>query len=140
MADTTFRTKVETTKETTPEAVKSTVDGNASVETPFSEYHKENGKPFIADYFQLGDTWRDEAGGFPQEVAIIEDFIQDRIDKGELPNNVESVKEAIKKIEKLTNLDKHERPIVKIDTIAAYTKFLMECDHIKFNLKKYANR
>ena len=141
MADTNFRSSTTPTAETQPAApsdVKQT-DVDTKVEPLYSEYHRENGKPFLADYYQLGETWKDEAGGFPKEVAIIEEFIDHQIDTGELPNNIGAVKEALKKMEKVTNLSKHERPIVKVDTIAAYVKFLMECDHIKFNVKKYGN-
>lgn len=123
--------------ESQPAQVKTDSTGITHEEVPFLDYHREHGKPFIADHFQLGDTWSDNTGGFPEEVGLIDTYLEDQINQGEIPNDVNAVKEVIKKIEKITNINKNERPVVKIDIIAAYVKFLMTTDKVRFNLKKY---
>jgi len=115
----------------------SSVPSVSKVETPFNGYEQSKGYPFSVDYFNLGDTWAETSGGFPKEVSLIEEYVDNKIQSGELPNSTESVKEMFKKMEKVTNLDKHERPLVKIETIAAYIEFLMKTEKIKFNLRRY---
>lgn len=139
MTDTTFRTKVEPTVEPEVKGKETTSDGESKVEVPYTDYEKQNNHPFVVDHYQLGDTWKEDLGGFEPEVTLIEEFISDKINKGEIPNNVNAVKEAIKKIEKLTNIDKNERSLVKIETVAEYVKFLMKVDKIHFNINRYAN-
>lgn len=104
---------------------------------PFTGYKDVKGKPYVAEYYQLGKTWDDPNGGFSEEISLIDTFFEDRIKKGELPNNVESVKEALRKMEKTVGVDKNERPLVKVEMISAYVKFLMEADKIKFDLARY---
>ena len=138
MTDVTFRSRIEPEKpEVLPEGKETTRGDEAKEEVPYLDYERENGHPHSVDYFKLGDTWTDPVGGFPEEVALIEEYFQDKIDKGEIANSTNAIKEELKKMEKFTNLKKEERPLVKIETLAAYVKFLMETDKIKFNLSRY---
>lgn len=140
MTDTTFRTAVEPTKSEsevlpggkTPNTIQSITE-----EVPYMDYKREHNHPFTVDYFKLGDKWNDPNGGFPKEIALIEEYAQGKIDSGEIANSVNAVKDILKGIEKMTNVKKEERQIVKIETIAAYIKFLKETDDIKFNISHY---
>ena len=97
-----------------------TSGGETTVSPPFKDYSVEHNHPYTVDYFGLGDTWEQKEGGFGKEVSTIEAFIESEIDKGEIPNNTDAVKEALKKLEKMTGVDKNERPLMKIETLAAY--------------------
>jgi hypothetical protein len=136
-----FRTKQnETSQPTTPDVAKeSAKTSTTSIEVPFMDYEVEHSKPFSVDYFQLGDTWQDPDGGFETEVTTIEKYLQDRIKSGEIANSMDAVKEVIKGVEKITNMKKEERPVVKISVIANYMRFLMDNDKIMSGLKHYAN-
>lgn len=124
-----------------PEGIgkETTVGGETKVSPPFKDYVSQYNHPYTVDYFGLGDTWEQKEGGFGKEVSIIESFIESEIDKGEIPNNIEAVKDVLKKLEKMTGIDKNERPLMKIETLAAYVEFLMKCDKIKFNIKRYGS-
>jgi len=137
-----FRTKqeVKTSEGKLPQGKETTVSGESRVEVPYLDYEKEYGRPHTVDYFKLGDSWNDPMGGFSKEVALIEEYLQNKVEKGEIANSINAIKEELKKMEKITNLAKEERPLVKIETLAAYVKFLMETDKIKFNLAKYSRR
>jgi len=132
-----FRTPTEPTVDIKTEAKDKTTVSTDKTIVPYKDYESENGRPFVAEYYKLGDTWNDPNGGFSKEISLIQEFFNDRIEKGELPNNVEAIKEALKKMEKITNIDKNERPIVKIEVVSEYVKFLRNCDKIKFNLARY---
>lgn len=136
--DTIARTPV--TESVEPEVkveVKAAPQGVSKVEGPYTNYEQAHGYPYIVDHFKLGDSWAETQGGFPKEVSLIEEYITNKINSGDMPDNVDSIKDMIKKIEKVTNLDKNERPVVKVETIAAYVEFLMKADKIKFNLRRY---
>lgn len=141
MGDTTFRTKSEA--KVSPEVVPAGKEPNRGTEVaeevPYLDYERENNHPHSVDYFGLGDTWEDPAGGFPEEISLIEEYLADQISKGELANSTKAVKRELRRLEKINNVNNEERPIVKIETLAAYIRFLMETDKIKFNLRRYGN-
>jgi len=144
MTDSTvFRTAVTTSATQPAEEVLPKGSNQARVETtmevPYSEYEREHAHPYSVDHFKLGDRWNDPEGGFPKEIAVIEEYFSHKISSGELANTLEAIQEEYKKMEKMTNLSKFERPLVKIETLAAYVEFLMKTDKIKFNLKRYGN-
>jgi len=142
MADTTFRQKVtvEETPEVSPKG-KETTRGEEGErqEVPYLEYEREHYHPFSVDYFKIGETWDDPKGGFPEEIAIIEEYFQNKIETGEIANDLETVKKELKRMEKLTNVKDEPRAVVKIETLAAYIKFLMDTDKIKINLRRYGH-
>lgn len=139
MADIIFRTKSEPEVEPISEAAKETRAGEEgeSIEVPYLNYEGEHGHPYSVDHFKLGDTWDDANGGFRQELAIMEEYMEKQIESGEIANSVDAIKERYKEIEKITKVNKEERAVVKVETIAAYIRFLMETDKTKFNLMRY---
>ena len=140
MPYTIFREKaVKAEPEVMPKGKEPTRGTEIQVEVPYLDYEKEHNHPHSVDYFKLGDTWDDPAGGFPEEISVIEEYLQDRIKKGEIANSTKAVKQELKKLERLNNTNKEERTVVKIGVLTAYIKFLMETDNIKINLRKYGN-
>jgi len=104
------------------------------IEVPYTEYEHVNRKPFIADYYQLGERWEE---GFGEEVLAIEGYLKHKINNGEIANSINAIKYELKKLEKVNNLNHEERSVVKTGVISAYVKFLMETDNIKYNMRKY---
>ena len=140
VGDVNFRSKVETTT-TAPVTADNgpRIASQSKIEVPFTDYSKENNHPFAVDYYQLGDTWEDPDGGFYKEVSIIDGYMKNLIDKGEINNSVDAVKAKIKSIEKLNNITKEQRTSYKVSATAAYIKFLQETDSIKNNISKYGH-
>lgn len=135
-----FRAQVEqNTEQPLPKGKDSAGVNIADVEVPYRDYENAHGKPYVVDYFKLGDTWSERIGGFPQEVLHIKEYIDDKISSGEIANSVSAIKDLLKSLEKVTNVSKEERPIVKIETISAYVEFLNKKQNINHNLRKYAN-
>lgn len=132
MADTTFRTKITpeaTSAEADVKAVKSDTTPSSltdNVPVPYTEYSSKNGRPYIVDYYQIGDTWRDSVGGFETEVNTLDMYLRDKIESGLMDNSTEAVKEAIKKIEKMCGVNKEDRTVNKIAKISAYAEFLLK--------------
>jgi len=141
MADTVFRSaKIheETTTEKPPQRVEKTSEVvNVDIEPPFTQYEKIHNKPYTVDHFQLGDTWTDKYGGFQKEIDVIEGYLRQRINTGEVQDDTKAVKEHLKKVYKLCNIDKNERVTMQIEKLAAYMEFLNKIDNIKFNQQRY---
>lgn len=110
----------------------------SNIEVPYLDYEREHGSPYSVEHFALGDTWSNRDGGFPAEVGIIEEYFKSKITGGDMANSVSAVKDRIKEILKVTNTRDEERQVVKIGTISAYIKFLMESDKINYDARKYA--
>jgi len=110
---------------------------NEEIPVPYLDYHNENGKPYLVEHFNLGDTWDDPAGGFPKEIQTIEKYINKKIDSGLVPNSVTGVKEFLKGIEKFNNLTKEERAVVKLEVIAHYVEFMEKNEETRANLRRY---
>lgn len=135
--DTTVRTPVTLAVEPELKAANGPASSVSSVEVPYLSYEQAHGHPHTVEYYKLGDTRANPEGGFPKEVGVIEEYLTNKINSGDLPDDVEAIKDHLKGIEKVTNLSKHERALVKVETIAAYVEFLMKTDQIKYNLKRY---
>ena len=116
------------------------VGTTTTVVPPYLDYESENSYPHTVDYFELGDTWDQAIGGFTKEVGIIEGYFRDRIQTGEMANSLKAVKEELKSILKLTNMSKEERNLIKVETVAAYIKFLSEKEDIKRNITRYGTK
>lgn len=108
-------------------------------DVPYLDYESEHSSPFLVDYFVLGDTWNDPQGGFPKEIASIEGYIQEKIESGEIANSITAVKNMIRSMEKINNLSKEERSVVKIEILNNYVDFMRKNEGIKRNLRRYSN-
>lgn len=141
MTNTAFRTPAEPNVSPAEKGLKTSKDTHSEIDSnvpvPFKDYERTNGKPFTVDHYELSDTWMDKDGGFGKEVAIIEAYLDSRINNGDVENSQEAIKKELKKIEKLTNMKDEGRIVIKIGNIAAYSEFLMKSENIKYNSKKY---
>jgi hypothetical protein len=137
--DVTFRTKSVPTQQV--ETKPAILDGKTTsvindVEVPYTSYSSVHAKPYSVDYFELGDMWKD---GFSQEISTLEEYFTKKIESGDIENSSKAVEKELKKIERLSNFNKDERKTLRVGTAAAYAKFLMDSEDIKFNIKRYGN-
>ena len=102
---------------------------------PYTQFQNENGKPFLANYYDLGDNWE----VFNEEISTIEDYLKRKVEVGEVADDIETIKKEIKRMEKLNNLKDEPRTTIKIGTVASYIKFLNDVDGVKFNWRKYSH-
>lgn len=140
MTDSIYRAKGEASVDTPPaKEIKTPAVGGLSTDiaVPYSDYESQNSKPYTADYFKLGDTWSDRAGGFPEEIGKIEQYIGGKIDRGEIANSVTAVTNLIKGMEKFNNLSKEERAVVKIEVLSNYAEFMMKNEETRNKLRRY---
>lgn len=140
MADMVFKQQSTPTEDILPKGVDTTSVNIDNVEVPYLDYESSSGHPFTVEYFKLGDTWQETIGGFPLEVQKIEDYIKEKIESGESANSINAAKEIIKKMEKVNNLTKEERSVIKIEVLSNYIDFLNKNDQIKRNLQRYGTR
>lgn len=139
--DDTFRSAQEpVADQAPPSGVPATSGGEVDVEVPYLDYEASSGHPFLVDHYNLGDSWADPMGGFPKEVENLEEYVSDQIRSGEIANSAADVKGLIKRLEKMTNVDKESRPVVKIEILSAYVDFLRRTDSTRKNLRRYGNR
>jgi len=114
--------------------------GGDKVEVPYLDYERQHGKPYLVEYFKLGELWNDKVGGFEEEIAQIEGYIREQIEQGEIENSLEAANYLLKAIEKECNADKGERLINKIAKMAAYADFLRKTKEIDKNSFKYGQK
>lgn len=142
MSDTVFRQapqKSDSAPQPLSRGDSTTIGSVTNVEVPYLDYEAQKSHPFSVDHYELGDRWRDPTGGFPSEVSEIENYFREKITSGEVANSLSAVKARLKEIEKVTNVSKEERRVIKLSTIAAYIKFLKETDNIKRSITRYGN-
>lgn len=139
MSDTVFRTKVEPTVESSsklkPADDKAVPVGETEVEPPYTDYHKEKGHSFILDYYDVGELIDPRI--FESEVNDIESYLDHQINKGEVNNTLESVRNEMKRIEKLVNVKRDARKSMKMALVAEYTNFLLKAEGIKRGSAKF---
>jgi hypothetical protein len=106
-----------------------------TVEVPYLDYERENGQSLIADYFELGQSGEE----FESELGTINSYLEDKVKSGKMDNNVDSVKTLIKQIEKMSNVSKTERTVVRVAKLAAYINFLRSTEDIDKMVDRYGN-
>ena len=111
--------------------VQSKIDDH--VEVPY--FDDDN---FLTDYFKLGTQWRDADAVFNEDLHKIDVYFTDMIQSGEIANSKSAVLNELKKMEKLNNLMKEERSVVKLEVLGNYAEFLMKNTKLKSNLRRYA--
>ncbi len=137
MSETVFRNQQEAVVEPETKVESNQSVSTSKVEVPYLDYHKTNGKPYLADLFELGDRWNDSMGGFAEEINTIEEYLGTQISNREVENSTKAVQKRLKEIEKVTNMDKEDRKVVKLEVLAQYVKFLMKTQDIKRNITRY---
>jgi len=144
MADTIFRNRQESSEEKPQEEQKAKVGATTTIDTkvevPYTEFQTQHRKPFLVEYFKLGELWNDKVGGFEEEIGQIEGYIREQIEEGEIENSLESARYLLKAIEKECNADRSERLVNKIAKMAAYADFLRKTKEINKNSYKYGQK
>ena len=137
MTDGVFRNATTQTnvKEPTILASNPSVDGEAEVDTPYTEYEAENGNSYIADRFKLGD----KTDIFADELSTIEEYVKGLIETGKIANTTKAVEKVLREMEALTNMTGEDRSVVRIETIAAHIDFLNKSNQIREDFGKYGN-
>jgi hypothetical protein len=136
MSDLTFRGKQESPQEA-PVEVKDKVVVSVvnDVPVPYTGYEMEHGQPLVVDHYNLGNLW-DRT--FNNEVSTIESYLKSQVEAKEIENSIDSIKKHLKSIEKVTNMDKEDRMVVKLEVMAEYMKFMMKKNDIKHMVTRYA--
>lgn len=125
-------TPIKETPQPSPETkkVEKVEIGKTDEEVPFTEYKNVKNHPYLVDHFKLGDSWKDKDGGFEKEVSFIEDYFKGEIEKGNIKNDISSVKQKMDKLYKLCNIEKSERTTMQIEKLSAYIEFLKKTEDI----------
>lgn len=136
MTDTVFRSKEEVVEAKQPELKEShpALSDTTHIETPYLD-----SPDFLDKYFGIGEEWKDHDSAMYPELQKIDEYIASKIRNGEVANTQESVKNLLKGVEKLTDLKKESRSVVRLEVVANYIEFLMKNDNLKSNLKRYAH-
>lgn len=92
---------------------------------------------FLEEYFKLGIQWRDADAVFNEDLHKIDIYLSDMIQSGEIANSKSAVLNELKKMEKMNNLTKEERSVVKLEVMGNYAEFLMKNTKLKSNLRRY---
>lgn len=146
MSDTVFRSAGvpgSSPQPETPQAPKDTMTPvfESKVEPPFTDYEKTTGKPFVLEHYGLGSLVNRgdiyDSSVFSSEVENINRYINHQIEKGEVSNTTEGVKNELKRIEKIINVKADARASMRIQLVAEYASFLLKSDGIKRKSFKY---
>lgn len=138
MSDIVARTRVAppAAESTTPQVeVDKSRHLETEVEPPYTDYHQQKGRSYILDMYEVGELI--DPRTFETEVGDIEAYLEHQISSGEVNNTTESVKNEIKRIEKLVNVKKDARVSMRLALVAEYAKFLLKAEGIKRESAKY---
>jgi hypothetical protein len=114
--------------------------GTSEVEPPFTDYQSQKGKPFVVDYYGMEGAWSrfdSKADQFLPEVQTMNTYMEHLIEKGDINNTTESVKNELKRIEKLVNIQPDSRSSMRMEIVAEYMKFLLKSEGIRVRSAKY---
>jgi len=119
--------------ETLKPSVTADTPRSVDVEPPYTSYEQEKHHSYLVDHYEMGESKE----LFGDEIKTIDSYFKDLADKGKIDNKVSTVRSLIAKYEKMANIGKEERTVMKIAKLAAFVKFLKESDHISMEGEKY---
>ncbi len=99
---------------------------------PLSIYKEIKGKPYSAEYFNLGKNW--ETWNFPKELEAIEMFVTGEIKISNLTDSTEAFKEIITKLENKIGRRENEKTWSRLDRLVSYIRAIENTR--KWNLRK----
>lgn len=105
----------------------------------FVGYEHDYGRPFVADYYDIGNLYNSEPDTYHDEVDTISQHIRDLIDGGELDNSLDAASLKLRQLEKLSGVDKTERTVMKLIRLAEYCKFMNNINKAKRDISKYGS-
>jgi hypothetical protein len=103
--------------------------GSGAVEAPvitqpglLASYETDQGKPYPADYFELGNVWEREPA-LARDIREINGYIQEQLKQGKLDNSTKAASNFIKEMERKAGLSRYESTTNRISKILAYIDF-----------------
>lgn len=122
MSDAPFRTQVtETPEQNLPTGKKQSSSSFADADTPYTNYEEKNAQPFIVDHYELGEYWNKDKA-YTLEVTDIDSFIRQKIEKKELANSTEAIKEYFKDLELTVGIKSYDPTSTKLAKLLEYIK------------------
>lgn len=112
------------------------IQSTEKVDGVFVGYQEDHGHPYVAQYFDIVDTYNSDPEAYG-EVETITDYLTQLIQEGELENSTEAVDKKIAAIEKLAGVDESERTVMKLVRLAEYCKFMNNVSTAKQDIKRY---
>lgn len=111
-----------------PKGKEPMVHENVDVDVPIALHEEVKGKPYSAEYFELGEIWADH-GSLESDLKAIDSYYRERVASGNLKDGVETFKSLIRDAEKVTDT-KNANPNLKVAKIAEYMRFMERMDKI----------
>lgn len=133
MSDTVFRTsqpKTDQTSDITPSESNSesktdtTTTSEVQVLDLLVTYEQESGRPYTAEYYELGDMWNRESS-LKGDLQRIEKHIKEQVNNGSLNNSTKAADKYLKTLEKKADIDTvMDSTNKRIEKLSAYIDFL----------------
>ena len=98
----------------------------SGVEVPYTEYQSETKIPYTAKYLGVENIWEERE--IADDIQEIEEYIGDQVNRGELKNDIGTVKTKLKSIEKMANIDTLESPGLRLIKLSSFIKYLKHLD------------
>lgn len=85
-------------------------------------YEQDQGKPFVAEYFDAVGVW-DKEPSLMRDLQEIEAYIRDKVEKNQIDNSTRAGKEFLKNLEREAGLTRYESTSTRIAKILAFIDF-----------------
>lgn len=108
---------------------------SAEPETPIALYQELKGKPYSADYFEMGSLWNDHPS-WGEDLSAIDSYYRSKVASGEFQDSKDSYLALIKEAEKATNT-KNASTNLKVAKIAEFVRFMEKMDKIETERSKW---
>lgn len=99
---------------------KSTVDTKAA--DLLATYEQDQGKPYVADYYDIGGVWNKEPT-MERDLKEIEGYIRLQVTKGKLDNSTRSAEKFLKALEREAGLTTYESTPQRIQKMLSFIDF-----------------
>lgn len=106
------------------------------VDTPIALYEQLKGKPYTAEYYEVGKIWDNPDLDMKGDIKDIERYYVSKVQHNEVADGKDNFKKFIKSLEKAIGLTDLTPNTVRISKLAKYIKFMEEADKIDKKSRK----
>jgi hypothetical protein len=113
------------------------IQGSEKADGVFIGYEFDNGVPFIIDYFDVANTYKEDPIAYEESNEITQ-YLQELVTTGQIDNTTEAVRAKLKQLEQLSGIEETDRINMKLTKLAEYAKFENRVNQAKRSAIKWS--
>lgn len=101
----------------------------------YATYEMDHNRPYLAEYFDIGDLWNNPDLTYKDEVGAIDKYLKSEIADKTLANTTKAVKDRVSQLERLAGVSPNASPALRVQQLAAFADYMSKLSSINLKVK-----